>query len=517
MCQHVDAGRCSDAGVDGGTGGPTHGAGCGCTTAEAALLQRLVTPRKAKTLKRHWPLLESLRARGVVRWTFPVAISHDPLKSVPSLPRGEALGAGTPAFEARFTALTAHAPRRHEGRTYGARSLAYEECRRAVDFELSEAMRARVSRPLSVVLDVARWYSAQLAAQLERRLLAKFTRRTPLHVFWAQTASLFAGEAPPLVTPTARALRKKWNALWAGRADVPVEEAERFVATRFRADAPGWPGARHHAPDLLWAAPSAEAMLRGEGTPILGELHPVVTPFTTLSVLAHAPDKAALERQWKEDFGVDGVTPIPWEDFARSSHDARLSTRRWHLDVGYEFESDLPARRVLRAADFDVVKRRGRLVAVHLTRALAFDLTQLFERRVKLLAALHFSLADGLDAGPRRTLGGLVVQRAHWKLVRAATAQLDDPAARAQFRAAHGLPRRVFVRSPQEVKPVYVDFDAPVLIEQLARLARQVDWLSFSEMLPGPDGLWLRDAAGARFVCELRCIAVDPRAWRPAR
>ncbi len=53
------------------------------------------------------------------------------------------------------------------------------------------------------------------------------------------------------------------------------------------------------------------------------------------------------------------------------------------------------------------------------------------------------------------------------------------------------------MRSPEEVKPVYVDWSAPVLVELLARLSRQAAWLSLSEMLPGPDELWLRDAAGA--------------------
>ena len=260
-------------------------------------------------------------------------------------------------------------------------------------------------------------------------------------------------------------------------------------------------------------------MLRGEGTPILGELHPGVTPFTTLSVLAHAPDRPILERQWREDFGDDLITPIPWEDFARSSQDARLAKKHWHLDLGFGFESDRPSSRVLRAADFDVVKVGTRLVAIHRRQKLRFDLLQLFERRLKMLAATSFSLGDGRPDGPRRTLGGLVVQRAHWRFSREALAFLDEPEGRAErvqaFCAAHGLPQRVFVRSPEEVKPVYVDWSAPVLVEMLARLSRQAPWLSFSEMLPGPGELWLRDAAGAAYVCELRCIAVDPQPWDP--
>jgi len=269
----------------------------------------------------------------------------------------------------------------------------------------------------------------------------------------------------------------------------------------------------------MWAAPNAEAMLRGEGTPILGELHPGVTPFTTLSVLAHAEDRAALEQQWLEDFGGDLITPIPWEDFARSSQDARLARKHWHLDLGLGFESGRPPSRVLRAADFDVVKTGTRLVAVHRRQKLRFDLLQIFERRLKMLAATSFSLGDGRPNGPRRTLGDLVVQRAHWRFSREELSFLDEPAGRAEraraFCAAHSMPQRVFVRSPEEVKPVYVDWLAPVLVELLVRLSRQAKWLSFSEMLPGPDELWLRDAAGAAYVCELRCIAVDPHPWNP--
>ena len=498
---------------------------------EAKVLLRLQAggPMKARRLPR--AVIEKLAQQDIVRWTFPVAIGHEPLKDLPSVeviracvtalsphPLGESdgggggVGAKLERLEQAFTAATQHAPRRHEGRTYGGRGLVYEECRRDVDLELSEAMRAKIAGPLTAVLEIARWYTFQIATGLLRRL--PFKARVPLHVFWAQTAPLFAGETPSVIAPVVKRLRTKWNNLWGDRTSLTIEEAR---AARFAAPCPGWPGARHHAPDLMWAAPSAEAMLRGEGTPILGELHPNVTPFTTLSVLAHAPDRPALERQWREDFGDDGISPIPWEDFARSSQDARLSKQHWHLDLGFGFESDRPASRVLRAADFDVKRLGKRLVAVHRARPLRFELLQLFERRLKMLAATNFSLSDGRPTGPRRTLGGMVVQRAHWRFDRAELTFLDAPEGRAErvknFCLAHGVPQRVFVRSPEEVKPVYVDWSAPVLVEMIARLSRQAPWLSMSEMLPGPDGLWLRDAAGAAYVCELRCIAVDPHPW----
>jgi hypothetical protein len=238
---------------------------------------------------------------------------------------------------------------------------------------------------------------------------------------------------------------------------------------------------------------------------VLGELHPGVTPVSTLSVLAHPPDLAGLKREWRADFPEPLMSPIPWEDFARSSHDARLAKEHWHLDLGYEFESARPARQTLRAADCTVVGR-----TVHHGK-LRFDLLSVFERRVKMIAAAHFALTDGQDTGPRRMLGDLVIQRARWRFTAEQLQWLDLRRDHVDaFRQQHGLPTRVFVRSPSEVKPLYIDLSAPLSLEILARLARAAPHLSFSEMLPGPDGLWLRDAAGARYVCELRCIAVDP-------
>lgn len=507
------------------------------------LLQERGGPVRAGRLGRQQRLvLEQLAQRNMVRWTFPVAIGHDPLSRLPAtqamtqvraglralsrLPGGAeretALDAALARLDESFTAATSQAPERHHGRTYAGRGLVYEECRRAVDLELSPAMRERIAGPLSVLLGIARWYTFQIASGLLRQLRRLHARlgggAIPLHVFWARSASLFKSEKSPVIAPVVKRLGKLWNSAWGERASVTVEEAQGWVRRSFEAPCPGWPGARHHAPDLMWAASSAQEMLRGEGTPILGELHPGVTPLATLSVLAHAgPERRALERQWEADFEGEPITPIPWEDFARSSHDARLARCRWHLDLGLEFESSLPARRVLRAADFTVRLSGQRLMAVHRHRRLRFDLLQVFERRLKMLAASAFSLGDGQFNGPCRILGGMVVQRAHWRFDAEALGFLDGPEGRSErvaaFRSRHGLPRRMFVRSPHDVKPIYLDWDAPVLVEVLARLARQAPWLSFSEMLPGPDELWLKDKGGAAYVSELRCIAVDPLAW----
>ncbi|MBX7102298.1 MAG: lantibiotic dehydratase family protein, partial [Myxococcaceae bacterium] len=264
-------------------------------------------PRRWKELRgSRLALARRLVELGLLRLSIPVGIGPRPLAALGK--RGAAmarqvralaepgLAGKLEALERDFTAATAHAPARHAGQAYGGRGLVYEECRRAVSLELSEAMRAQVAAPLRLVLELARWFTFRVARTLEQ-LLRGQRGGVPLPVFWQATAPLFAGQSPPVLRGARRALREVCARLWASGPACAVEDAQRLVA-RLRAPHPGWPGARHHAPDLLWAAPSAEAMLAGAGPPVLGELHPGVTPFSTLSVLALAPDRRALERQW---------------------------------------------------------------------------------------------------------------------------------------------------------------------------------------------------------------------------
>jgi hypothetical protein len=477
-------------------------------------------------------LLARLIADGLVRCTFPVALSLDPaapwrkrLKgrknsagqalsrieaaraAVAAAAGSDRLGGALLDLEAAFTAEAGVAAKRHEGRTYGGRGLVFEECRRAGELALSEPMRRVLAEPLHTLLTVARWYTFNVARRLASGLRRVFEKaggtRVPLHAFWRLSAPLFEDDGPPVVTAVGRELSRRWEKLFEGGD----------VAKLFAAPCPGWPGARHHAPDLMWAADNAEQMLRGDGLPILAELHPGVTPFTTWSVLSLCPDRRGLEREYRRDFPEPQISPVPWEDFARSSQDARLAKEHWHLDLGGAFVSERPT--VLRVADGVVEARGDRLVARF--GRLTFDLLQVFERRIKLRAAVGFSLGQQGAHVQRRMLGPLVVQREGWRFERGELPLEgnDRIELMQKLRSQRGLPERVFVRSPEEVKPIYVDFTSALSVEMLIRLARQAERISISEMLPGPDRLWLADAQDRRYVSELRLLAVDPEPWHP--
>lgn len=502
----------------------------------------LLRGRGAKVRAGRRAALERLVSRGILRWGFPVSVSLEPDAHWRAISDSDglaalrerradvaraagdpaALGAALQALEIEFEKRAKVSPRREAARHHWGRGLVYEECRRAMSMDMGSAPIKAAAPALRIVLRVARWYTFAIGARLAGALLREYRRsgrtRVPLHLFWRQTASIFDKEVPPAVETVAGILRDRWNDLWkraalrGGQQHLDVRRAAAFVARHFPAPCPGWPGARHHAPDLMWDAPTPDALLAGAGTPILAELHPGVTPFTTLSVLSLCPVTDELKAEWEADFPERLASPVPWEEFARSSQDARLAKDHWHLDLGEDFASERAPEQVRRAADFDVVAEGGRLVAVHREGAPRLDLLRVFERRIKLRAATAFSLADGAESGPRRYLGPLLVQRAHWRVrsLPFAGASPDRMARVAAWRESLGLPERIYVRAPEAMKPIYVDLASAVSVEMLVRFARRASHLSVSEMYPGPSGLWLRDADGNSYTSEVRLIAVDP-------
>lgn len=127
-------------------------------------------------------------------------------------------------------------------------------------------------------------------------------------------------------------------------------------------------------------------------------------------------------------------------------------------------------------------------------------------------------ISSAYSNGALSYLGPLLVQRAHWRVESLPFGAPEDRLARVRdWREALGLPERIYVRVPDEGKPIYVDLASPVSIEMLIRFTRRAPFLSISEMYPAPGGLWLRDRAGESYTSELRMIAVDPKPFDAER
>ena len=75
------------------------------------------------------------------------------------------------------------------------------------------------------------------------------------------------------------------------------------------------------------------------------------------------------------------------------------------------------------------------------------------------------------------------------------------------WRRQEGLPRHVFVRTERRAKPFAVDLESPLSVDLLRRLLTPPEGespspLHATEMLPGPDDLWVRDPRGT-YASEL--------------
>jgi hypothetical protein len=113
---------------------------------------------------------------------------------------------------------------------------------------------------------------------------------------------------------------------------------------------------------------------------------------------------------------------------------------------------------------------------------------------------------------PRIVCGNVVLFRARWTFTGTRLPTLTrggEPLGDAEFflelarwRSRHGLPQHVFVHTQAEPKPFYVDLMSPVLADLLRRalvkaLSEGEAVLHVTEMLPGPEELWVRDERGS--------------------
>ncbi|HSS50484.1 MAG TPA: lantibiotic dehydratase, partial [Thermoanaerobaculia bacterium] len=128
--------------------------------------------------------------------------------------------------------------------------------------------------------------------------------------------------------------------------------------------------------------------------------------------------------------------------------------------------------------------------------------------------------APGINRWPRFKSGPLVLFRRRWVFASGEAPEPpqesgDPDAAGAAFfaqtqewRHTHALPRYVFLHTPAEPKPFHVDLDSPLAVDLLRRALTQSEEgaappiLHVTEMLPGPDEMWIADERG-RYAAEL--------------
>jgi hypothetical protein len=447
-----------------------------------------------------------------------------------------ALDAALDAFDVAFTHATGVDSRRAHGQTYAGRTPLYEDCRRDLDLTLGRSVLDRLAPPLALLLDSARWFTYEIAARYRLVLVALYRRLRAVDPtqpvdfarFWHEVPALFPGGAAPgsIVGEVRAELHRRWASVLA--IDPAEHAAQRSAAAladpvhrAFAAPGPGWPAARHHSPDVMIALPgdAHDAIVRGDYQIVIGELH---TGFNTVAeplFVKQHPHPEELVAARDADIGRVCIAPV-WSKAVTRGDYYSLSPHDLDLESG-DTRSARPRDHVLGVGALVVDERDGQVEVRTRDGSRCFDLIAFLEHHLIAESFSAFSPIAPAPRTPRVTIDGVVIARATWRIApeELAWPALKEPAgrfagARAWARTL-GMPRWVFVKTAEEVKPVYVDFDSTIYIEMLAKQLRSASSAWLSEMLPTVDDAWVIDAAGARYTAELRIAAVDPVPWQP--
>lgn len=203
-----------------------------------------------------------------------------------------------------------------------------------------------------------------------------------------------------------------------------------------------------------------------------------------------------------------------------------MPEKDYRLALSYD-ACGYPPSRTLPVGALLFEERGGRLVARARGGGPSFEAVELFGGVLSVLTAGAFRMLSSGRHTPRVEVDGLVVQREAWGFGAEEVGWADEGEAALRYAGARrwgreaGLPRHSFVRVRGERKPLYLDLESPVLVEVVARAARRAGggqeggrggtMVEVAEMLPGPGGAWLEDAAGRRYTSEFRLVVVDQK------
>lgn len=516
-------------------------------------------------------ILGSLKDRGLIKWTFEIPLVPHPEKSLQNLlekiesqPLGEtalaalsemeqgrrevALAAGNPeqldqalaALDATFTRLTGEVPKRSEGQTYAARTLVYEDGRRDIKVEIGNEILELLAPPLSLMLTVARWIAGQVMELYRDSLLETYealrqrlgTPTVDAVTFWlAAQPLLFGTEGRRPIDKIPALLQERWSRVLSvprdgrKRVEYTSEELRPKVLAAFGAPPASWKQAFYHSPDVMIVASNAEAIRRGDFLFVLGEMHLAANTLGAALFVAQHPAPEDLLRFVTSDYGGPKVSMIVSKSWPGQTLRTVHVLNPAHDSLVMVTHDSIcpPGQQAMPVSDLLVENVEGQLVMRTRDGRFRFDLMEALGQPLSSLAVNLFKVVEPAAHSPRITVDRLVISRESWSFTAEELDFAFEKHEAERFLAARRwartqkLPRFAFVKSPAEVKPVYVDFASTIYVDMLAKLIRRTaeesgSTVTFTEMLPRTDQTWLPDADGHTYTSEFRVVAVDLKA-----
>ncbi|WP_405113377.1 lantibiotic dehydratase family protein [Micromonospora sp. NBC_01405] len=441
-----------------------------------------------------------------------------------------------------FVGITGHAPQRGAGRFYAGRGVVYEDCLGDLPVRLGADVLDRIRPALELLLFSAAWFTRAVAQEYERFVADLITEREPApgagvplsEVLTAVAGTTEWGAASP-ADAVAQRLRRTWHALLVAGADPgrrrighDAAALRPLVESAFAHDVVGWRGTRLYSPDLMIAARSAADLRDGRFLAVLGELHPAHNTMDVLAADAWHPDRDRWHEWLDRSVPAERVTPLyPLDHEQINSRtvppSAYLSPSATYLGLGSGAPYHPRDARLLPVSALRATRVGDRVVITSsVDPEYAGDVPTVLGELLANAAATRFGVLPAADHRPRLSIDDLVVQRESWTLSYPELPNSKQSGDRAygELRAvgaARDMPRHVFVTVGGERKPFHLDFDNPLSVEVLLthirrqRIVEPTGRVTFVEMLPAPDQLWLTDGAGRRYTAEFRIACVDQR------
>jgi len=514
-------------------------------------------------------ILHAYAARGIISWTFEIPYCLHPEKKLrefltkiekedlrsPLLSEldeleqkrdrishaigdPERLDQALEELDAAFTRLTNYSPTKSAGAMYASRTLVYQECRRDVNVEMGSELLISLGLPLSLLLTSARWFSYQAATAYqqgfhhiyEELARANDSGKVELLQFWAKIEPLIFDPVQKLFNNVLPEFQNRWETI----LQVPWEkhlvayksaDLKAQVNNLFASPAAGWQLARYHSPDVMIAAPSVDAIRRGDFMFVLGEVHMAVNTIRFSFAVSQHDKPEELFSAFESDLPESRAVPVPPRHWPRITNRTSLvlnSSRDCLLEVSSAPVANAPRSRTMPISAFAVERTEEGLIVQNCDGSLKFPIIEFFGELLSSAAIELLKIVRPRAHMPRIIIDKLVIARESWCF---SAAELDFVHCETEherylqvrrWMRAHGLPRLVFVKVPVEVKPFYLDFESPIYVEIFIKMIRRIlasnnndGRVTLSEMLPTPGHVWLPDAAGQTYTSELRMVAWD--------
>jgi hypothetical protein len=440
-----------------------------------------------------------------------------------------------------FEEITNTPGNRNPGTTYGGRTVIYEDCQRDLAIRITPDLLSPIVPALSLLLKSLRWFMQSTALKFQRLftqtyrelVVAQSGGDVRLQDWWNYTEPKLLNASS--LSDVEKLFRRKWDdILSVGGQDSTVQfqsdDLKDKVEQLFPELGAGYYPVRYFCPDLMLAAEDAEAVREGKLQYVLGEVHAGRNTLCHAALVEQHPNRNDLVEatQWDIASGcfkilntqADQNTTVRTSEGVLRPTDYLLATTPDSVAPGgYDCHP---------ISGLILTEHDATLQVVSMADGRRFHILEAFSDLLFGFVMNKASWVPPMRHVPRVIIDKLVINRETWRFRKS---DLDfavekDEAERflgtRRWIRSHCLPQKVFVKSALEVKPFYVDLESPVLVEILCRAIRRMNSLGgegeqliVSEMLPGPQELWLQDAKGARYTSELRFAVVDlkARSW----